>query len=73
MPPVMRSVFSSHVNRVGHDPETGDLHVEWDNGKTSIYSGVPPALADDVSNAWSVGKALHGQIKGKFPHRYAPD
>ena len=41
MPPPMRSVFSSHVDRVGHDAQTGELFVQWDTGKTSVYTGVP--------------------------------
>lgn len=69
--PVMRDVFSSHVRRIGHDAQTGDLHVEWDTGRTSVYSGVPAALAEDVQTSWSVGKALTDRIKGAFPHRYA--
>jgi hypothetical protein len=70
MPPPMRSVFSSHVDRIGHDVQTGDLYVQWDSGKTSVYSGVPPDLAEDVSTSWSVGSALTTRIKGAFPHRY---
>jgi hypothetical protein len=41
------------------------------NGKRSIYSGVPAATADDVSNSWSIGKALRDQIKPFHKHRYA--
>jgi len=70
MPPVMRDVYSSHVNKIGHDPDTNELHVTWDNGKTSVYSDVPAAKADDVMNSWSVGKAIHSQIKGAHDHRY---
>ena len=70
MPAKMRDVFSSHVNQVGHDPETNELHVAWDNGKTSIYSDVPPEKFEQVANSWSVGKALHQMIKPSHPHRY---
>ena len=68
--PVMRGVFSSHVNKVGYDAEKQELFVEWDTGKTSVYSGVPAGLADSVSSGWSVGKALASEIKGKYAHRY---
>ena len=71
MPPDMRSVYSSHVNTIGHDPETGELHVVWDTGKHSVYAGVPADLASDVMNSWSVGKALTEQVKSNYPHRYA--
>ena len=72
MPPVMREVYSSHVNKIGHDPKTNELWVEWDSGKTSVYSGVSAELADQVTNSWSVGSALRDQIKsGGYAHRYA--
>lgn len=71
--PVMRDVFSSHVNRIGHDPATGDLHVTWNTGKTSVYSGVPQELANAVMNDWSVGTALTTHIKAFFPHKYLRD
>ena len=72
MPP-MRSVFSSNVDRVGHDLSTGDLHVQWTTGKTSVYSGVPAELADEVMTSWSVGGAVRSRIKGAYPHRYLGD
>lgn len=67
----MKDVYSSHVNQIGHDTETGELHVIWDTGKHSIYDGVAPHTAEHVMNNWSVGKALHEQIKPNHPHRYA--
>lgn len=70
MPPVMQSVYSSNVNRVGHDSDKQEFHVEWGNGKVSVYSGVSVQVAEDVRNSWSVGKAIQEQIKDKFPHRY---
>lgn len=70
MPPVMQSVYSSHVDRIGFDPTTQELHVQWQGGKTSVYSGVSAAVAQDVQSSWSVGKAVQEQIKDKFPHRY---
>lgn len=70
MPPPMRSVFSTHVDRIGHDAATGELHVQWDTGKTSVYVGVPPDVADEVMNSWSVGKALTERVKPRFQHRY---
>lgn len=71
MSPIMQSVFSSHVDRIGHDSDTGDLHVQWQGGKTSVYSGVPAALASDVRNSWSVGKAVREQIIPNYKHRYS--
>ena len=63
-------VFSSHVASVGYDEATNDLLVEWKNGKTSAYAGVPEDLAQQVANAPSVGQMIHGLIKNNYPHRY---
>lgn len=70
MPPVMRAVTSSHINRTGYDAETQEFHVQWTDGKTSVYEGVPAGVADSVQNSWSVGKALRESIKGAYKHRY---
>lgn len=67
----MRDVFSSHVDRIGYDAEAEELTVEWKKGKTSVYSGVPADVAESVMNAFSVGQAIHNQIKSNYPHRYA--
>lgn len=65
-----RSVFSSHVDQVGYDADTGDYVVRWKKGKVSVYGGVPPELAKQVSNAPSVGSAIHEFIKPNFQHSY---
>lgn len=63
-------VYSSTVDHVRHDADTNELHVRWRDGKTSVYAGVPAALAHQVANAPSVGKALHSMVKPHFQHRY---
>ena len=65
-----KNVFSSSVTAVGHDSDTGEMLVEWTDGKISAYEGVDPLVVDDISKSYSVGKAIHAQIKGKFSHRY---
>lgn len=74
MPANMRSVFSSTVSKIGHDPDTGRLHVLWKNGKLSHYGSddnpVPASLAQEVTNAASVGKAINDRIKPAFDHEY---
>lgn len=67
----LREVYSSHVNKVGHDPATQELHVYWDSGKHSVYSGVDAKKAEGVMTAYSVGKAIKEQIKPSHEHRYA--
>lgn len=70
MPPTMKPVYSSNVLAIGHDPDTQELHVDWTGGRTSVYSGVPSDIAEQVSKSWSVGTAIREQIKDNFPHRY---
>lgn len=69
--PAMRDVYSSNVNRVGYDAASKELFVTWKSGKTSVYADVPAAIANDVTNSWSVGQAVSDQIKrGPYKHRY---
>lgn len=68
--PNMKQVLSSHVKAVGYDDDEQTLYVEYSNGKISKYAGVPPDLADKVSNSYSIGKALNEHIKGSFDHEY---
>lgn len=64
-----KDVFSSTVTKVGYDPETEEMQVEFKTGRVYAYSGVPPDLADNLSRNWSVGSMLNSDIKGKYPHR----
>ena len=66
-----QNVYSSNVSSVGYDAEKQEMYVTWIRGKTSIYSGVPEAVALDTANAASVGSFLNSEIKGQYGHRYA--
>lgn len=66
----MNPVNSTHASHIGYDEASKMLRVRWHNGKVSAYSGVPKQLADQVMQAPSVGKALHGLVRGQFAHRY---
>jgi hypothetical protein len=70
MPVDWRAVYSSTVAEIGHDQDTNELFVRWRDGKTSVYSAVSPEKAESVMTSWSVGKALHQQIKPQHEHRY---
>ena len=66
----MKPVYSSHIDKIGYDPDTQVLSVLYKNGKTAHFQGVPAETADDVVNAPSVGSALHQHIRGKYEHSY---
>ena len=65
-----KSVFSSNVQEVGYDDESGSLLITWNTGKRSAYAGVPEDLAVQVSKAASVGSFLNSDIKPFYSHRY---
>lgn len=69
--PEMRSVFSSHINQIGYDPETQEFHVTFSNGRTAIYQDVPQNVARDVMEAPSIGEEVWRSLRGKFKHSYA--
>ncbi len=66
----MKKVFSSHIDAVGYDPDSKELHVRFQKGKTAVYMDVPADTAQMVVDAPSVGTALHQFVKGKFAHGY---
>jgi KTSC domain-containing protein len=80
LPAELRPVYSSHVDAIGYDAETEELHVVYSRGKTAgiptIYQGVPPEIAAQIAGAPSIGQALHEHVrvpKGRpprYPHRY---
>jgi len=73
MPIQHRKVFSSHIDRVGYDAASGELHVTYNSGRVAIYQGVPPGVASQVTGAVSIGSAMHEHIRGRYNHRYAEE
>lgn len=67
----MHPVYSSGVTAIGHDSETNEMHVTWNTGRTSVYQDVPPEIAEQARNSWSVGKFLRESVRDKFQHRYS--
>lgn len=67
-----KSVYSSHVSEVGYDEDRGGMTVKWQNGRTSLYEGVPEETAEMLASGAvaSVGGYLHTEIKNRFSHRY---
>ena len=60
-----QSVFSSNVESVGYDDNTGEMTVTWKSGRVSAYAGVSEELAQQIANAPSVGQAINQQIKNQ--------
>ena len=66
-----KDVYSSNVSSVGYDSESKELIITWSKGKRSVYSNVPEELAEQLTNAPSVGSMLNSEIKPYYAHRYA--
>lgn len=66
--PDMRSVYSSHIDEIGYDESSQELHVKWQNGKITVYMGVPPEVFAQVNASASIGKSLHELVRGKYAH-----
>lgn len=66
----MKSVYSSMASEIGYDPDTKEMIVRWNNGKTSAYKDVPEDVAQECANAPSVGQYLNSEIKPNYSHRY---
>ena len=66
--PALTPVQSSHIAAVGYDAPTSDLHVQFKDGNTYVYHGVPPALHQQLAKAESIGTFLHQNLRGKFKH-----
>lgn len=66
-----KDVHSDMVERVGYDSETQELQVKWRRtGRVSIYSDVPPDVAQQAMTAWSIGEYLNESVKPVYSHRY---
>ena len=64
-----RSVYSKMVSTVGYESDNQELIIEWANGKSTAYSGVPEDVADECSRAPSVGQYVNTEIKGRYSYR----
>lgn len=61
-------VSSSNIKSVGYDPKDRTLAIEFADGSVYHYSDVEKAKYDDLMSAKSVGKFVHGNIKGVYKH-----
>ena len=57
---------SSNVAATGYDPASQTLAVQFKNGATYHYSGVPQDVADGLDTSASVGKYIHQHIVGVY-------
>jgi hypothetical protein len=62
----MTPVASSNIAAVGYDETTHMLTVQFNNGRTYRYAGVPNGEYQNLLNASSVGNYFATNIKNVF-------
>ncbi len=65
----MIPVQSSHLARVGYDPERREMRVEYSNGGAYEHVDVPPEEFAGLMAAKSHGKHYNARIKGIYTGR----
>lgn len=62
----INSIPSKGINFFGSNPQTGSLFIQFKNGGTYIYSGVPQEVKSGLFNADSIGRYVTTNIVGKY-------
>lgn len=69
--PEMHPVSSSNIAAVGYDPESQSVYVQFLNGSTYRYNGVPEHEFENLRTASSVGSYLNRNFKNVYPYERA--
>ena len=69
--PEMHAVSSSNISTVGYDLENLTVYVQFLNGSTYAYKGVPPHEFENLRTASSVGSYLNRNFKNVYPYERA--
>lgn len=59
----MKPVTSSNIAAIGHDADTGTLHVQFKSGGTWTYPDPDGTHHKALQAAQSVGKYFHSTVK----------
>jgi len=65
----MTPVDSSNIESVGHDPDSQELHVQFLDGTTYVYSDVDEETFQELRDAASVGSYFNRMIKPSHSYR----
>lgn len=69
--PEMHPVSSSNIAAVGYDAESLTVYVQFLNGSTYAYKGVPEHEFENLRTASSVGSYLNRNYKNVYPYERA--
>lgn len=62
----MIAVTSSNIDAVGYDPDTKLLQINFLNGTSYQYDGVPEYVAQGLVDASSVGQYFNANVKDSY-------
>ena len=65
----MISVESSNIAKIGHDPATKELRIEFRNGGVYSHAGVEREAYEALMQAQSKGAHYAQHVRAKYPHR----
>ncbi|MFN0277800.1 MAG: KTSC domain-containing protein [Pyrinomonadaceae bacterium] len=66
--PEMINVSSSNIESIGYDPENEQVYVQFLNGSTYIYKGVPIHEFENLRDSASLGSYMHRNFKNVYPY-----
>jgi hypothetical protein len=66
--PEMQGVSSSNIASIGYDAENRTVYVQFLNGSTYVYKGVPEHEFENLRTAPSVGSYLNRNYKDVYPY-----
>lgn len=66
--PEMHPVSSSNVAAVGYDSESQTVYIQFLDGSTYAYKGVPEHEYENLRTAPSVGSYLNRNYKNIYPY-----
>ncbi len=69
--PDMHPVSSSNIAAIGYDAENQAVYVQFLNGSTYAYKGVPEHEFENLRTAPSVGSYLNRNFKNVYPYERA--
>ena len=69
--PEMQPVSSSNIAAVGYDAESQSVYIQFLNGSTYVYKGVPEHEFENLRTAPSVGSYLNRNYKNVYPYERA--
>lgn len=67
--PKLHAVESSCVARIGYDPASEEVYVEFLDSGLYAYQGVPPSAYDELADAESKGAFVNEVIKPRYRYR----